>query len=120
MALDQNGKLVEEQSSSGRPYVAIEKQKNARRSILVDKDGNTYDLDSSIKESFKSNVTQTFTFENSMRGVTLSNDGSADLLLVINGISIDVYVGEVFEGRFDSFASLEVQGSSAYRGYVTD
>jgi hypothetical protein len=120
MALDQNGKLIEEMSSTNRPYVAIEKGKNARRSVLVDGEGNTYHLDAKIKDYFKGATGSSHTFSKSMKGITLSNDGSADLVLVVNGINIDVYVGEVFEGRFDPFTSLQVQGSSSYRGYVTD
>lgn len=120
MSLDKNGNLKEEQSSSGRPYLAIEKEVNGRRSIFVDQDGNTYHLDAKIKKSFSGSVTQTFNFDGDMKGVCLSNDGAAPLTLVINEIQIQILTGEVFEGRFDTFSSLQVKGSSSFRGYVTD
>lgn len=40
MALDNNGKLIEETTSGNRPYVFGDKYANAQRNILVDKNGN--------------------------------------------------------------------------------
>lgn len=120
MALDENGKLIEEQTASGRPYVAVNKDQNANRGIFVDKDGNVYHLDAKIKESFSGSVDQTFTFAAARKGITLSNDGSEDLTLTVNGISLVIKTGEVFEGRFDPFTSASVAGTAPYRGYVTD
>lgn len=120
MALDETGKLIEGVSSSGRPYVAIEKEINGRRTILIDEDGNLYSLDAKIKASFSDNVTTVQTFNEPMKGVNISNDGAEALVLTVNSIDITVDVGEVFDGRFDPFTSLTVTGNTAYRGTVTD
>lgn len=120
MTLDPNGNLIEDFTATGRPYVAVEKQINGRRTVLIDKEGNTYSLDAKVKQSFSGTVTETFSFDDPMRGICLSNDGSSDITLVVNGMSFVVMVGEVFQERFDEFSSIDVQGSSPYRGYVTD
>lgn len=112
--------IQESYTGSGRPYLAIQEDVNAGRSVFVDKQGNPYHLDAKIKGSFKGTVGASHTFPNAVKGIGITNDGSADLVLTVNGITIDVYVGEYFEGRFDEFTSIQVQGASAYRGFVTD
>lgn len=40
MALDANGKLIEEYTSGNRPYIAVDKNLNAHRSVITDSAGN--------------------------------------------------------------------------------
>jgi hypothetical protein len=120
MSLDANGKLKEEQSASGRPYLAIDKSVNARRTVLVNPKGELYHLDPKIKAAFSGNTSQDHTFSVDMKGVTITNDGSTPLTITVNGITLTVDVGESFSGRYDAFRVITIDGSTPYRGYVTD
>lgn len=64
-----------------------------------------------------SNITKTFS--TSMTGVSIANDGIANMTFTINGTTRTVYPGEVYTANFkSSFTSITITASDLYRAEV--
>lgn len=72
-----------------------------------------------IKESFAGTSSNTIHFQQPVEGIVLRNKGTEVLIMRVNDIEVEVPAGEVFSGWFDSFTTLNVEGSSPYSGFVT-
>jgi len=73
MALDANGKLIEEQSSGGRPYVAIDKDINAQRVSPAGRGTHA-------SVSASATTTEANSAFNVEHIIFLANDGSGDII----------------------------------------
>jgi hypothetical protein len=72
-----------------------------------------------IKDSFAgtANTTKDYTAA-PMRGLSVQNDGAADITFVVNALTITVKPNEGFNGEFEPFTSLQINASVAFRAVV--
>lgn len=120
MAKDSQGRLIEELTSGNRPYLAIDKDKNARRVILIDQDGNEYIARGSIKQAWSGSGNVNMNFSTEVRTLSLKNDGAGDVTITINGITITIKSEESFYDDFEPFTAMSIVANSIYRAYVKD
>lgn len=120
MALDANGKLIEDFTSRLMPYISVEKNINATRVILVDKNGNPVNFTKTIKDSWTGSVDDLRQWATPKSYFSIVNDGATALTVIINGITLIVDVGEDFGEEFDPFTSVQIVTTSPFRAYVKD
>jgi len=127
MALDANGKLLEEETAGGRPYIAVNKGINAHRAVLYGIDGGEINAtngalaitDGRVHKYIEGtgNKTETFTKECIVFGIV--NDSAADLFFTIGSIqNIRVKPGESFLDSFEKFSQVTITASGAYRAFA--
>lgn len=64
-----------------------------------------------LSYSFKGNTSETYTLDKTCHAMVVSNDSHeyGELLTAtVNGLSIDVHPGEVFNSEFDKFTTVEI------------
>lgn len=120
MALDANGKLIEEFTSRLMPYISIEKGINATRVVLVDKQGNLVNFNKTIKDSWDGSVDETRVWGTPKSYFSIVNDGAERITVIIDDIEFIVDVGEDFSEDFDPFTSVQIITTSPFRAYVKD
>jgi hypothetical protein len=70
------------------------------------------------------NVTQTYTFpgttkaNNCIYGLKIKNDGAADDTVTVNGLTMTIKAGEVFEEALSPTNTFTITGTSAFRCWV--
>jgi hypothetical protein len=121
MALDKDGKLIEDFTSRLMPYISVEKNINATRMILVDKNGNPVNFNKTIKDSWDGSVDDTRSWPTTMSYFSIVNDGAERITVIIDDdITFIVDVGEDFSEDFDPFTSVQIVTTSPFRAYVKD
>ena len=71
-----------------------------------------------IQEAFSGNSTITYTCKNPSYMFSIKNDGGSNLTFTINGITITVKPGEVFEDYFEVFNNVIVTTTVSYRALI--
>lgn len=64
-----------------------------------------------LSYSFKGNTSETYTLDKDCYAMVVSNDSheyGESLTVTVNGLSIDVLPGEVFNSEFDKFTTVEI------------
>lgn len=64
---------------------------------------------------FEGTANITKNYNNSMRGISITNDGLENLTFTINDITRTVYAGEVYNGKLDPFTQVIVTATDKYR-----
>lgn len=70
-----------------------------------------------IIDYFEGTDNVTHTFSQIVSGFGITNDGSSDLTVTINGLTITVKAGEVFEDSFVSFTTATITTTVPYRAW---
>ena len=71
-----------------------------------------------VKDAFSGNATVTKSYGTQMFGLGIVNDGTADVVVTINGFTITLKAGESFDDLFDAFTTFTITTTSAYRTVV--
>ncbi len=71
-----------------------------------------------IKDSFSGSTTITKTYQTSVQGFSIINDGATDITFTINNLSFTVMSGEDFNGVFDPFTTVTINTTSPYRAVI--
>lgn len=74
--------------------------------------------DGNVKDYWTGTANVTKTFTSPRNSLLLSNDGASDVSVTINGMTIVVKPTEVFDERFDEFASVTIATTSIYRAWA--
>lgn len=125
--LGPNGRLLEETTEGGRPYVGMNKDINAHRAVLYGVDGKEINAtngalavtDGRVHKYFEGtgNRTETFTKECIVLG--LINNSAADLTFTIGSVAnVRVKPGESFLDSFEKFTQVTITATGAYRGFA--
>lgn len=71
-----------------------------------------------VKDVFRGNVTETKAYLSEMSFIGLVNDGTDELTIEVNGMSIPVLPKEPFEEFFDPFTTVTITTTGPYRAFV--
>ena len=84
---------------------------------LLSKNAPAYvrEVGTTIKAAFEGESDVKKVFPEHMTAVCLSNDGTRDLFLTVNDITLRIKEGEVFQGTFDFFKEMQIEGTSTFR-----
>jgi hypothetical protein len=75
-------------------------------------------LNPKVRDSFSNTTNVTKNYTNPMCGFAIQNDGTANLTVTINGMTITVKPTEGFEENFEPFTQVQVVASGAFRAIV--
>lgn len=64
-------------------------------------------IGSNVKDYFEGNTNTTKNYDIA-DGFSIANDGDTDLTFTVNGFTIRVKAGEIFDGNFDPFKTLTI------------
>lgn len=70
-----------------------------------------------MKDYFTGSTNVTHPFQQLMSGFVISNDGTSDLTITINSLTITVKSGEVFGESFEPFSQVSINTNVPYRAY---
>lgn len=73
-----------------------------------------------VKDAFSGTTSVTKAYSSQMFGFAISNDGLANLTFTINGLTITVKPGELFDDLFEPFTSVVITASGAFRSVVRE
>ncbi|MCF8566999.1 hypothetical protein LLE49_19960 [Alicyclobacillus tolerans] len=67
-----------------------------------------------VRDAFTGNGDTTKTYTHAMRGLTLNNNGSAQLTLSVNNISITLNSGDILNEEFEGFYTFSITATSTF------
>lgn len=69
-----------------------------------------------IINSYEGSVATSYSIQNRWwLSLAIYNDGSGDLTFTVNGLTITVAAGEVFDDDFEDFNQISINSDQAYR-----
>jgi hypothetical protein len=70
-----------------------------------------------VKDSW-SNTSGTVSFTTPRYSILITNDGNANVTLVVNSLTFTIKPTETFDEKFDPFTSVSITTTSTYRGWA--